>query len=220
MSKKVFLYKELNTEDKNCVKYIENNPLRFEDIPHFGGHFEGVNLKGSCFTGRKDALEGVDYSNVVTILSKNEFDILRCFSRDIDMLGGNIELNDFRYAKGIELCEEVMYIYDKLNSKENQELFAKIIIEEKMFICDEYGLADGYVDDIFKNYGLEYKDRSVISYMFDDIEKFSMEKCEDFGCISNKVSRTYFDYKSYGNGLMDNEKSQKIDNDKTVQIDC
>lgn len=214
MSERVFLYKELNTNDRDCVKYIYNEPMRFECDHYFGS----VNLQGSCFSMGLNELEKTDYKNITTILSKEEIDLLIEFDKNISELGSGIKIGDDRYKKGVQLCKDIMPVYDRLNSEDNQALFEKVILEEKAFLCDEYSLTEDYIDEIFDNYGLEYRDRSVISCIFEDVEELGREEAEAFGYLNDEISKRYFDYKSFGEDLVEEERYHQLDDDRVVHL--
>lgn len=216
MVKKVFFCKELNTDDRDCVKYIQDKPIGFKKAHYFGG----VYLQGPCFHNSINRFNNTDYDNIITILSKEEINLLVEFDKAMEDIGYAIEVGGPRYEYGMQYCKNIMSIYDKLNSKENQELFNKVILEEKDYIRNEYNLDDSYIDEVFNKTGLDYRDRSVIAYVFDTVEEFSREKAEDFGCIPNGTARKYFDYKSFGEDLLTEEKYHKLDNNKIVEVKC
>lgn len=94
---------------------------------------------------------------------------------------------------------------NKLNSKQNQELFAKIIAEEKEFLQSEYNLCDEDLNYIYSNYGLSYQDRGIISTIFDTIEEAGEEYYDSTEATSNDRLKAYIDFEKYGNDLLDSE---------------
>lgn len=45
--KRVFLFKDVSDDGRDCCAYIANEPMRFE----CGHYFGSVNLEGSCYSG-------------------------------------------------------------------------------------------------------------------------------------------------------------------------
>ena len=210
MSKYVFLYKENNEdEDRDCIKYIEPKPMRFECNHYFGG----VNLSGACFSGG----EWANYENIQTVLTQNEYQQLINFNKDIQELGMGITKGDERYQKGVKLCEDIQPIYDKLLSDENQKLFETIQQEEREFLNNEYNLSDEDIDYIFDNYGLDYRDRAVISVVFDDIESAAEEEADQLGYVTKENER-YFDYEKFGQDLLEGEQYLELDDGRIVYL--
>ena len=127
MSEYLFLYKDNLTND---VYYIENNPMHFECNHYFGE----LNLHGSCFSigFNKD----MDYENITTILSPDDFKALMDFNKAIKKLGYGIAEGDERYNQGVELCGSIRPIFEKLNSDENQNLFNTVAEQEMEWLKD------------------------------------------------------------------------------------
>lgn len=100
----------------------------------------------------------------------------------------------------------------KLQSNENKELFEKVIADEKEYVKNEYNLSDLEVDDIFENYGLEYQDRAIISYVFSDFDDMVYEEKFNFGYDE----QPYFDDESFGYDLLESENYYKLDSGKIV----
>lgn len=213
MSKYVFLYKE-NSEDRDCVKYIEAQPMRFECDHYFGS----VIPCGACFSGDSDFENGkINYDNIVTILSKDEFQQLIDFNKKIHELGMGITKGDARYQQGVKLCENIQPVYDKLLSNENQELFGTVQQEERKFLQNEYNLSDEDIDYIFDNYGLDYRDRGVVSVVFDDIETAAEEEAEQLGYVTKENER-YFDYNKFGEDMLEDEQYLELNDGRIVYM--
>lgn len=200
----VFLYKIINRDDRDCVVYIPNTPMSFE----CGHYFSSVYLQGSCFFGGKFE----DYSNIKTILTENEYQQLIDFNNAITNLGYGISIGDDRYNKGIALCKAIQSIYDKLNSKENEELFEKVWLEEKQYLMEEFSLDDEEIELILDNYTLDYKDRSIIGYIFDNAYDCGYEEAFQLGISNNNIEtwrkdimENYFDFESFGESIGNDE---------------
>jgi hypothetical protein len=212
MKNMVFLFKD-NSEDRDCVAYIDNKPMRFECDHYFGS----INLEGACYSR---SFNDVEYSDVKTVLTEQEFNTLIQFSKDIHELGYGIVKDDERYQKGVELCNNIQYIYDKLNSEENQELFNEIIEEEKEYLYNEYNLDESDVEQIFNEYGLEYRDRGIVGYVFDDIDDLAYEEASSLGFVddNNSAASRYFDYKKFGEDLLEEERYLELEDGRIVSL--
>jgi len=197
---KVFLCK-VNTEEGDCVKYINNEPLRFECNHYFGG----VNLQGATFSTSITELEKIPYKDITTILTEEELNALIKFNKELNNLGYGIKQGDEKYIKGLKLCEEIQPIYDKLNSKENEKLFNKIIEEEKEYLKNEYSLDYEDIEEIFNNYNLEYRDREIIGCIYDNVEELGKDIAHSYGYIQDSPIVNYIDFKAFGNDLVDDE---------------
>lgn len=215
MSKMVFLYKENNTEDRDCVKYIKNEPMRFECNHYFGG----VNLEGACFSCGLNELEALNYEDITTILTKDEINLLIKFGEDINNLGYGIKIDDDRYNKGIRLCQEIQPVYDKLNSKENEELFNKVVEEEKEWMKEEYSLSDEDIEDIFDDYYLEYRDRGILGSIYGDAEELGRENFDYLGFESNNtIIERYFNFKEFGEDLLEEDSYHELDDGRIISL--
>lgn len=211
MNEYIFLYKE-NTEDRDCCAYIEVSPERFV-CDHY---FSGVGLHGGCYSGGKFA----DYKDIRTVLTENEYNQLIQFDKDIDELGYGITRGDERYNKGIELCRAIQPIYDKLLSAENKEFFNEIIKEEKEYLMNEYGFDEDDIEQIFNEYYLDYRDRSIVGCVFNDTYDLGYEEAYSLGYIDNDnsiVSR-YFDFESFGKDLLNEECYIELADGRVVSL--
>ena len=212
MSKRVFLYKD-NSEDRDCVAYVDNEPMRFECNHYFGG----INLSGACWSGRR--WEEIDYLDIKTVLTEQEFETLKQFDKDIHDLGYGIKKGDERYNKGIELCNSIQYIFDKLNSEENQALFEEVIQEETEYLMDKYNLDEEDIEQIFDNYGLEYRDRGVVGYVFNSVEELAEEEADQLGYVDNdSIASRYFDYEQFGQDLLEEQNYLELSDGSVVSL--
>ena len=199
MSEYIFLYKD-NTEDRDCCAYIEAKAERFE----CGHYFGGVGLHGACYSGHDFA----NYEDIKTVLTESEYNQLIQFNKDIKELGYGITKGDERYNKGIELCKSIQPIYDKLLSAENEEFFKEIIEEEKEYLMDEYNLDKDDIDTIFDNYRLDYRDRAVVGYVYDDAYDLGYETAWSCGYVNNNdsIMGRYFDFEKFGKDLVNDDE--------------
>lgn len=206
---KVFLFKENNSKDRDCVYYIENNPLRFE----CGHYFGKVNLEGACFSMGLNSLEKIDLDNITTILSKEELQELIKFDKELNNLGYGINKGDERYKEGIRLCNNVMHIYNKLNSEENDIIFNKVVQEEMDYIAYQYNIGRRKdIEEIFDNYGLDYRDRGIVSAIYEEPEELGRDEAYALGYVeSGSFIEKYFDFESFGEDLIDGERYYELE---------
>lgn len=208
---KVFLYKD-NSEDRDCCAYIEANPMRWECNHYFGN----VILHGACYSKHKFA----PYEDIKTILTEDEYNQLSKFNDEINDLGFGITKGDERYNKGVELCKSIQPIYDKLLSKEAEEFFEQIQVEEREYLMDEYSLDDDDIDMIFDNYSLSYRDRGVVGYVFNDAYDLGYEEAWALGYVNHNdyISEKYFDFEAFGEDLANDEYHCELSDGRIVSL--
>lgn len=214
MSKKIFLFKDNSSaDDRDCVAYTYNEPLRFE----CGHYFYGVLLYGAayCSSDLSEKLE--NYDNFTTLLTKEEFRALVSFSDAMSGLGYGMDKGDFRYRMGVALCELIQPIYDKLRSPENDRLFEKVIEEEKEYVQNEYSLTREEVDEIFKSYAGDYRDRAIVQRVWDSIHEAAEEECEALGHRIKENAR-WFDVDAYGRDLLLGEEYIELASGNVVRL--
>lgn len=210
---KVFLYKE-NSEDRDCVAYIESVPSRFE----CGHYFSSVRIEAACYSGGMFA----DYESIKTILTETEYNQLLQFAKDIEELGFGITKGDDRYIKGVELCKSIQLVYDRLLSDENQNLFLEVQDEETEFLMNEYGFTDDDIKNIFNSYPLEYRDRSIVSAIYRDAYELGEEEAYSIGIINTQMNNgsfhysRYFDFEAFGEDLIDDTEGYVTLDDQRV----
>lgn len=200
MSEYVFLYKEQNTDNRDCVKYIEINRIGKLEYGHY---FPSIGTTGACYSMGLNVNE-IDFNNITSILTKEEFLQLDEYNNAIHVLEHGIKQGDERYLKGIELYNSIKPILNKLKSDENETLFEEVQEEEREYLKEEHSLNDTDIDFIFDNYGLDYRDRSIIGRVFDDIDEAAEEEAEQLGYLTKENER-YFDYEKFGEDLLDGE---------------
>ena len=193
MREYVFLFKENGTDDRDCVRYIDLEDLRKNSICYDGK----FNVHGACYW-KSLKEEDADYEDITTILTETEYKML-C------------------NPEGQDLTE----IIRKLESGENEELFNEIVKEEKEYLMDEYNLDEDDIDMIFNNYGLDYRDRAVVGYVFEDCYDLGYEEAWSLGYIDSNndsiVSR-YFDYEAFGEDLANEEYYCKLTDGRIVSL--
>ena len=89
----LFLFREKDSDDRDCCAYIDSKNPRFECNHYFGR----VNLNGACYSGH----EFPAYEDIETVLTEAEYNELIQFNKAINDLGYGITKGDERYNKGI-----------------------------------------------------------------------------------------------------------------------
>ena len=199
MSNYLFLYKDNSKgDDRDCVFYVEDVPSRFE----CGHYFGGLRLTGPCFSVGLDG--ETDYDTITTILTKEEFELLKTFDREIRKLGYGIKFGDERFKQGNVLCQGIAPIFAKLDSPENKALFDKVVEEEIEWLCDEFSIDEDDVDVIFAKHGSGFMDRGVVSSVFNDLYDCAYEEAHSIGYANDQNDR-WFDYERFGKDLLNGE---------------
>ena len=189
---KVFLCKVVDSNDRDCVAYVELKDIKNKHIC-CDGH---INIHGACYSmsfgGR---YFNYQYEEVKTILTKEEYESLKNPTETIDWNS----------------------IFDKLMSEENDELFEIVSKEEKEYLMDVYELDEDDVDFIFNEYALNYQDRGIVSYIFDDVYQLGYEEAYNFGYIQrNSPMENYFDFEKFGEDLLEEEQYLRLDDGRCV----
>ena len=210
MSNRLFLAKIKNSDDRDIVKYIEFTG--FECNHYFGG----LHIEGACFGGFEKEFRNLvenNFEELETILTKDDFIKLFELNDELKALGYGIKKDSDKYNKGLEIIKEYQNtIEKKLQSNENKELFEKVIADEKEYVKNKYNLSDLEVNDVFKNYHLEYQDRAIIGYIFKNFDNMVYEEKFNFGYDK----QPYFDDESFGYDLLESENYYKLDSGKIV----
>ena len=111
-------------------------------------------------------------------------------------------------------------IIEKLESEENQALFEEVIEEEKEYLMDEYNLDEDDIETIFDNYGLDYRDRGVVGYVFKDAYDCGYEEAWSLGYVNNNdsIASRYFDFEAFGEDVADDECHCKLADGRIVSL--
>lgn len=195
---KYFAYKIKNSNDRDCVAYIDTEEYK-NQITNYP-----VGVEGSCYSCQIDThiktgshIESIDYSKIETILTEDEY-------------------NKLLNPNGTDLT----CIMEKLESKENQKFFENVIQEEIEYLKYEFYLSDKDIEEIFMYYSLDYKDRSIISAIYDSVEDLAVEIVEEFYNIPD-ILKNYIDYNSFGEDeLLKNEEYIELSDDRVVRLNC
>ena len=192
MKEYVFLYK-VNSNDRDCVAYMNLNDLK-ENHLCIDGKF---NIHGACYCGSLGgAYHNAKYENIKTVLTEEEYNLL-C------------------NPKGQDLTE----IIKKLESEENEKLFAEIQEEEKEYLMEEYNLNEDDIEEIFDSYYLDYRDRAVVGCIFDDAYDLGYEEAWSCGYISNNendIASRYFDFEKFGEDLLQDDPYIQLSDGRCV----
>lgn len=212
MNKYIFLYREKDSNDRDCCAYIEDNQPRWECDHYFGS----VILHGACYCKHDFAA----YEDIETVLTKEEYETLIAYNKTINDLGFGITKGDERYKRGINAYADVKYVFDKLHSDEAKEFFDKIVESEVEWMKDEYNLSDEDVEQIFDEYYLDYRDRGIIACVWDDTSEAGYEEAWSMGYIDNKdaIINKYFDYEKFGEDLIEDENYLQLEDGRVVRL--
>ena len=192
MREYTFLFKENGTDDRDCVRYVDLEDLKNNHVC-IDGKF---NVHGACYS-KSLKEEDADYENITTILTEEEYKML-CNPKGKDFTS----------------------IIAKLESKENENLFNEIIEEEKEYLMYEYNLDEDDIDRIFGNYGLDYRDRAVVGYVYDNTYDLGYNEAWSLGYVNNNDSivERYFDFESFGEDLADEEYYCELVDGRVVSL--
>lgn len=218
----LFLFKRNNITGRVCghrksvVEYLE--PCSFD----CGHYFGGGNLQGADHSYDLK-LEDLDYDNLTTILSKEEFEFFVKKRQELHDLGYGLDTNTEKREQGYKILEEMQVIYDKLKSQENINLFNKVIEEEKQYAMQKFNLSRSEVDEAFSYYknatGLPYQDRAIISIVFRDVSEVGVDYV-DFECSVDEEITNYIDYEKLGTDIIDRnqEKFYQLESGRVVEF--
>lgn len=192
MSKYTFLYKE-NFDDRDCCAYIDLDDLKNRHLC-IDGKF---NIHGACYCSSLGGrFHNANYEDIKTILTKEEYELL-CNPDGTDLTS----------------------IIEKLESEENQALFEEVIEEEKEYLMNEYGFDEENIEQIFDEYGLDYRDRGIVGCVFDDAEDLGYEEAWSLGYIQrDSPMERYFDFEKFGEDLLENETYMQLSDGRCVTL--
>lgn len=208
-----FLLK-INENDRDCVKYLDTEETGAFECGHY---FVGLRINGACFTNSLKKIKEQSFENITTILTEEELKRLFEFKEKISELGYGIVQGDERYQKGLEYRAEIQDIIDKLNGEDNEKLFEKVQEEEKEELKNKYDLTDEDINYIFDNYGLEYRDRAVVSCIWRNIYECAYDEAESMGYV-NRDNDRYFDYETFGEDLLNSENYLELEDGRVVML--
>ena len=191
MREKYFLLKENDTDDRDCVKYLEfdnENEFRF-------------GICGACFynISKEDKQHLLNnYENLTTALTKEE--LTQLF--EIDSVWTDKRTTDN--------ATTLYNIKKKLESDLNKDLFMQVQEEEIEWLYNEYSLDYNDIEEIFDNYGLEYRDRAVVDYVWTDTYQLAENYINECCNIENWIE-PYIDYEAFGRDMVDNDGERYVE---------
>lgn len=207
----VFLYRIRNSDDRDCCAYIDEEPSEFV-CDHY---FRSVNLCGSCYSGK----EWPAYDTIETILSKEQYERLREFSKAISDLGHDISPDDERYEKGMQLMDDIQDVYDVLTSDAANAFSDYIYTTECMWLHDAWNLYSEDIDEIFRHYAGPYTDRSVVGYVFPNIDELAREEAYSLGWVRDgEGAERYFDFEKFAKDLLEDETVVELEDGRVVTL--
>lgn len=211
MSRYTFLFRRKDN-DRNCCAYIESQP-RFECDHYFGS----VILHGAGYSNSNFP----EYEDIDTVLTEDEYQRLIEYNKQIKDLGYGIKKGDKRYNKGLALYEEYKDIFDKLQSDEAIEFQENIIEEEKEWLMVKYDFSDDDVETIFDNYGLDYRDRGIVGYVYGDATDVAEEIFNECLCLEisqRNALEGYVDFEQMGKDIANSDEVYcLLDDDRVVR---
>lgn len=173
MREHLFLYRIKDSDDRDCCAYIDADGPKFE-CNHY---FSSIDICGSCYFGG----EFPEYEEIETILTKDEYEEILTFNMFRKALGYGITKGDFRYRKGVKLIDSIKHIYDKLKSDEAFAFFEEIQKSEMEYLKKEFNLSNRNIEEILDEYTEDFKDRSIVSYIYDNSEEAGREEAWQLG---------------------------------------
>ena len=211
MAKYVFLYRVANSDDRDACAYIEtkNGPARFE----CGHYFGGIGIDGACYSSGTLA----NYEDIETILTEKEYNTLLECKDEFNALGYGIKEGDERYKKGLEICDKLQPIIDRLESDEAQQFFADIVADEKERVANTYDLDEEDVETLFDEYWNDYQDRAIISYVWNDVDELAEEWADNCMDIPKHLGR-YIDYDQIAEDLMEESRYYELSDGRIVEF--
>lgn len=212
MNKYIFLYKENNTNDRDCVKYIEIERIGKLECGHYFPH---INLNGACFS-MSLKIDEIDFGNISTILTKEEFIKLDNYNKFLDGLGYGVDIKPEKQEEHSKEFEKIKPILDKLKSNENEDLFERVKEEEKNAIEKEFDLTSEEIEEIFDNYYLDYQDRGIIGRVYSDYEELGEDESGFFDIP--KYIADCIDYEKLGEKLTESDSYYVLESGKIVYL--
>lgn len=189
--KKLFLAKE-KKEDRDAFIYIEE----LSEVLECGHYFPMLRLHGACWSG----CTMPEYSEVITCLSKEEWEELIKYNEKISNLGYGIKEGSEKRAQGIESIKKIKYIFNKLKEKKNNILFNMLLKKDWFIFKNENKLNDEEIEEIKNNYCGDFQDSSIVSYIYNSIYEYGKEEFEHFYNVDENI-KSYIDFETFGEDL-------------------
>lgn len=177
---KTFLYRTKAADDRDCCAYID-----IADLEKSHGKF---NIHGACYSmSLGGEYANLAYSEVDTILTEEQYNRL---------------LNP-------KAGDDYTDIIKTLTSIEAADFYEKIIENEAEYIQEEYGLNYEEIEEIHNNYSLDYQDRAIIGYVYQDSSDLGYAEMENYFAEYKMPDSlmNYFDYERFGEDLVNESES-------------
>lgn len=151
-----------------------------------------LQLSGACYSGFEEEFKKeFENDNFESFLSKEE-------------------LKKLFENQGIKEAIE------KLQSNEALEFADKIFEAEHEYMMDCENLSSEELEEIIENYYLPYRDRAIISYIWNNYEELAEEWVASCYNVDTWVAG-YIDYEAMGEDLAGNEDYYVLDDGRIVQ---
>lgn len=205
-----FIYQDKKSKE---VFYI-NTELSF-NFETRRNYFSGIGLYSSCTycTYLKE------YEDIITILSKEDYNLLMKYDTVTKTLGYGVKEGGLRYNIGNEAMQMAKNIIKKLFSEENTKLYEDIMKKEKEYVSEEYNIDIEEVEDIFNNYPEPFKDRYIISNIYNSLEELAEEELREYSIMDNNnahIFNRYFDFETFGEDLINEQEDTFLLSDDRV----
>ena len=141
-------------------------------------------------------------------LDKDEYEEIISFNIFIKAFDYGITKGDSRYRAGIKLIDSIKHIYDKLKSDEAFAFFEDIQKSEMEYLKEEYNLSDRNIEEIFNEYAEDFRDRSIVSCVYDNSEEAGREEAWQLGYVKDDdpISSKNLDYEKFGEDLVEDDE--------------
>lgn len=194
MKKLYFLLKENNTNDRDCVEYLEFDK----------DNDTCIHICGVCFCGlMKENVHEIlnNYENLTTALTKEE--LIQLFEIN------STYVND----RTTDDATTLYNIKKKLESEENAKLFEQVQEEENEWLHNEYGLDYNDIEKIFNHYELEYRDRAVVHRVWTntyELGKYYFDECCRYK-YGFKPYEPNIDYEKFGRDIINSDEKTHLE---------
>lgn len=76
------------------------------------------------------------------------------------------------------------------------------------YLKEEYNLSDRNIEEILNEYTEDFRDRSIVSYVYDNSEEAGREEAWQLGYVQDddSIYSKYFDYEKFGEDLVEDDE--------------
>ena len=87
-------------------------------------------------------------------------------------------------------------------------------------MVDKYDISEEDVEEIFENYYLDYRDRSIIGCIYSNSSELGYDEAFNLGYIKSGdvISERYFDYEKFGEDLLEEEQYMELSDGRVVYL--